>query len=121
MSVQKMPDGQRQAFMDDLVSGANAHLPLAAGIKACARHAGKRAGLALHIAREALRAGQLQRMLARRFEQALVFDGHYLFTDAQGDLVIWHALPTRHDTLDKVLSRMLALAELEALDARATG
>lgn len=104
--------------MDDLVGGAVAHLPLAAGIKVCALHAGKRAGLALHIAREAVRAGQLQRMLVRRFEQALVFDGHYLFTDAKGDLVIWHALPTRDDTLDKILSRMLSLADLEALDPR---
>jgi hypothetical protein len=109
----------RQVFLDNLVSGAAAHLTLAPGIKACALHAGKRPGLALHIAREALQAGQLRRVLERRFELAVLFDGCFIYLDAQNALVIWHALSASHEALDRTLSRMLSLANLEALDARA--
>ena len=111
-----MSDTQRQVFLDNLVSGAAAHLALAPGITACALHAGKRSGLALQVAREALQAGQLQRMLERRFEQAVVFDGCFIYLDAKGNLVIWHALPATNATLDRILSRMLSLATLQALD-----
>ena len=111
-----MPDTQRQVFLDNLVSGAAAHLALAPGITACALHAGKRSGLALQVAREALQAGQLQRVLERRFEQALAFDGCFIYLDAQNTLVIWHALPALHSARDKVLGRMLTLANLQALD-----
>ncbi|WP_448653036.1 transcriptional regulator [Pseudomonas fluorescens] len=113
-----MFDYQRQAFLDNLVSSAAAHLPLALGIKVCTVYAGERRGLALHIAREALQTGQVQRVLERRFEQALVFDGSFVYLDAQDALVIWHPLPEPHGAVDKLLSRMLALADLEALDVR---
>ena len=112
-----MPDTQRQVFLDNLVSGAAAHLALAPGITACALHAGRRSGLALQVAREALKAGQLQRMLERRFEQAVVFDGCFIYLDAQHTLVIWHALSAPRNALDRILSRMLSLANLEALDS----
>ena len=112
-----MPTDQRQVFLENVVSGTAAHLPLAPGIKVCVVHAGERRGLALHIAREALQAKQLQRVLERRFEQAQIFDGCFVYLDTENALVIWHALPTTHNTLDKVLSRILALANLGALDA----
>ncbi len=111
-----MPDDPRQAFFDNLVSGAAAHLPLASGIKVCVQRAGQRPGLALCIAREALQAGQLQRVLERRFEQAVAFDGCFIYLDPQHALVIWHALPATTSTLDRILSRMLSLATLQALD-----
>ncbi|OIN48850.1 transcriptional regulator [Pseudomonas azotoformans] len=112
-----MPDDQRQVFLDNLVSGTAAHLSLAPGISACALQAGNRPGLALKIAREAVQAGQLQRVLERRFEQALAFDGCFIYVDDQDALVIWHALPTTHSTVDRVLSRLLSLANLQTLDA----
>lgn len=111
-----MPDDQRQVLLENLVSGAATHLSLAPGITVCTLHAGQRPGLALHVAREALQTGQLQRVLERRFEQALAFDGCFAYVDAYGALVIWHALPTAHGTLDRTLSRMISLANLEALD-----
>ena len=52
----------------------------------------------------------------RRFDQAVVFDGCYIYLDAQGALVIWHALPAELQAVDQVLSRMLSLADLDALD-----
>jgi len=118
MSRQEMPDNQRQVFLDNLVSGTAAHLMLAPGIKVCALHAGNRPGMALQVAREALQAGQLQQVLERRFERAVVFDGCFIYLDAQGALVVWHALPASNDALDRILSRMLSLANLEALDTR---
>ncbi len=111
-----MPDDQRQVFLDNLVSGTTAHLSLAPGIKVCAQKAGKHPGLALCVAREALQAGQLQRVLERRFEQAVAFDGCFIYLDAQYTLVIWHALPATQSAADRVLSRMLSLANLQALD-----
>lgn len=111
-----MPDDQRQVFLDSLVSGTAAHLSLAPGIKVCTLQAGNRSGLALQVAREAMQAGQLQRALERRFEQALAFDGYFVYLDAQDALVIWHALPATNSALDSVLSRMLSLANLQALD-----
>ena len=116
VKLQGMPDDRRQAFLDNLVSGTAAHLSLAPGIKVGALNAGNCPGLALHVAREALQAGQLQRVLERRFEQALAFDGCFIYLDAQNALVIWHALPALHSARDKVLSRMLTLANLQALD-----
>lgn len=87
-----MPDDQREVFLRNLVSGTAAHLSLAAGVKACAQHAGKRPGLALHVAREAVQAGQVQRALERRYEQPLAFGGCFIYLDPQDALVIWHAL-----------------------------
>jgi len=110
-----MPDDQRQAFLDNLVSGTATRLSLAPGIQVCALRAGNRPGIALQVAREALQTGQ-QRILERRFEQALAFDGCFIYLDAQDALVIWHALPATHSTLDRILSRMLSLANLQALD-----
>ena len=112
-----MPDDQRQVFLSSLVSGTDAHLSLAPGFSACALRAGNRQGLALKIAREAVQAGQLQRVLERRFEQALAFDGCFIYVDDQDALVIWHALPAAHSAVDRVLSRLLSLANLQALDA----
>lgn len=111
-----MHDDQRQVFLDSLVSGNAAHLPLAPGIKVCALQVGTRPGLALQVACEAVQAGQLQRVLERRFEQALAFNGCFVYLDAQDALVIWHALPATNSALDSILSRMLSLANLQALD-----
>ncbi|WP_300627578.1 transcriptional regulator [Pseudomonas sp.] len=112
-----MPDDQRQVFLDSLVSGTAAQLSLAPGIKVCALQAGNRQGLALLVAREAMQAGQLQRALELRFEQALAFDGCFVYLDAQDALVIWHALPATHSARNRILSRMLSLASLQALDS----
>ena len=111
-----MPDVQRQVFLDKLVSGAAVHLQLAAGITVCALQAGMQPGMALLIARESLQPGQLQRVLERRFEYASLYDGCFAYLDAQNALVIWHALPTARNALEKTLSRMLSLANLSALD-----
>lgn len=110
----------RQMLIDDLVSGRPAHQQLYPGIALRSSDAGTRKGVALQIERVALQAGQLERVLERRFEQALAFDGCYLYLDKQGALVIWHALPTQPQALDKMLSRMLSLANLHALDLSAT-
>ena len=118
MSTTQMPGNQPQVVLNDLVSGAAAHQSLAPGIKVCTLQAGNRPGLALHVAREALQAGQLQRILQRRFEQALVFEGCFVYLDAQGAMVIWHALPTPPGNLDRTLSRMLSLAGLSVLGPR---
>ena len=53
-----MPDNQRQVLLENLVSGAAAHLSLAPGITVCVLHAGQRPGLALYVSREALHPGQ---------------------------------------------------------------
>ncbi len=112
----EMPDEQRQVFLENLVSGAAAHQILASGIEVRTLKAGNRPGLALHVAREALQAGQLQRVLHRRFEQALIFDGCFIYLDTLGAMVIWHALPALHGSASRVLSRLLSLADLSALD-----
>lgn len=111
-----MPGNQPRVVLKDLVSGAAAHQVLAPGIKVCTLRAGNHPGLALQVARETLQAGQLQRILQRRFEQALVFEGCFVYLDAQGAMVIWHALPTPSGDLDRALSRMLSLAGLSVLD-----
>lgn len=117
MSAQGLPDDElhRQVFLDNLVSGNAAHLSLAPGVTVRALHAGNSPGIALSVAREALQAGQLHQVLERRFEQAAAFEGCFAYLDAQGSLVIWHALPAQRDTLDKTLSRMLSLAKIETL------
>ncbi|KRP74346.1 type III secretion system negative regulatory protein RspV [Pseudomonas paralactis] len=116
MSIQEIPDQPRQVFLENLVSGAATHQVLACGIEVRVAHAGNRPGLALHVAREALQAGQLQRALQRRFEQAQVFDGCFIYLNNQDALVIWHALPTSHGDTGRILGRMLSLANLSALD-----
>ena len=117
-SAQGTPADERQVFLDSLVGGSAAHLTLGPGVTASNMQAGTRQGLALHVAREALQASQLQNALERRFEQAVAFDGCFIYIDAQDALVIWHALPPQPNLLDRLLSRMLSLANLETLDAR---
>ncbi|MFC6336517.1 transcriptional regulator [Pseudomonas sp. CCM 7891] len=106
-------------FQDTLVSGNDAHQVLSQGIQLRRLNAGAQTGLALQIAREVLQPGQLQRVLERRFEQALMFDGCFIYLDTQGALVIWHALPAQPldtDRLDVIIHRLLSLANLEALN-----
>jgi hypothetical protein len=116
-----LPDDpqHRQALLIDLVSGAAAHLSLCPGIELRRLHAGARVGLALHINREALQARQLQTLLERRFEQAAIFDGCFVFLDAAGAVVIWHAATLEGNTLDETLNRILSLAKLDVLDRHA--
>ncbi|QJI27339.1 transcriptional regulator [Pseudomonas sp. ADAK18] len=109
-------DPHRQVFLDNLVGGNDAHLPLIPGIGLCPLKAGVQPGLALQIQPEALQTGQLERVLERRFEQALAFDGCFVYLDAKGALVIWHALVADTNRLNDIISRMLSLATLEALD-----
>ncbi|UVH49714.1 transcriptional regulator [Pseudomonas sp. CBSPBW29] len=111
-------DQHRQVFLDQLVSGNDAHLPLSPGIILLPIKAGTQRGLALQIAPEALQAGQLQHVLERRFEHAQAFDGCFVYLDAKGALVIWHALPVGGAALNDTVSRILSLARLEALDVR---
>jgi len=108
----------RQAFLDRLVDGEAAHQQLCPGIQLCVKNAGARQGLCVQIAREALRPGQLQRVLERRFEQAVAFDGCFAYLDTQGALVIWHPLPSQRSVLERTLSRILSLADLHAFDER---
>lgn len=109
-------DQHRQVFLDNLVSGNDAHLPLSPGVVLLPVKAGTQRGLALQISPQALQAGQLQRVLERRFEHALAFDGCFIYLNAGGALVVWHALPAGDAALNDTLSRMLSLARLEALD-----
>ncbi|RMT85893.1 hypothetical protein ALP39_01883 [Pseudomonas marginalis pv. marginalis] len=115
-----LDDNQRQVFLESLVGGTAAHLTLGPGITVRAQNAAAQPGLALLVSREALQAGQLQQALERRFEQAVAFDGCFIYLDAQDALVIWHALPATTGALDRVLSRMLTLASLQALDTGST-
>lgn len=102
--------------LGDLVSGATTHLPLAKGINLRTLKAGAQLGLALQINREALQARQVQRVLERRFEQALAYDGCFVFCDTDDALVLWHSLVPAETPPEKLLSRLLSLAGLEALD-----
>ena len=122
MSTARGPDDdlRRQAFLDSLAGGNAAPLHLFSGISLHAHNANGSPGLALQVAREALQTGQLQRALECRFEQAHAFDGCYIYLNAQGALVIWHALPAQRQALDGILSRMLWLANLETLDGYAS-
>ena len=115
-----MPDAEYQVFLDDLVSGKVAHRQLLPGIKVATLQAGTQAGLAIQIARETLQAGQLQRVLERRFTQSAAYAGCFVYLDARGALVIWHALPAQRNALDKTLGRMLSLANLESLATHAS-
>ena len=101
--------------LDDLVSGTTTHLPLSKGIDLRAMTAGTELGLALQINREALQARQVEHVLERRFEQALVYDGCYVFANADGALVLWHAVVPGDGPLDDVLNHLLSLAGLDAL------
>ncbi|AZF03507.1 transcriptional regulator [Pseudomonas sp. R5-89-07] len=111
---------KRQMLIDNLVSGGCAHQQLCQGVTFGSCEAGTRKGITLQIASMALQSGQLERVLERRFEQALAFDGCYIYLDKQGSLIIWHALPTERQSLDNILSRMLSLANLQALDLLVT-
>lgn len=102
--------------LEHLVSGATTHLPLAKGVFLRTLQAGTQLGLALHINREALQARQVQRALERRFEQALVYDGCYVLCNADEALVLWHSLESADKPPEKVLSRLLSLAGLAALE-----
>jgi len=113
-------DHHRQVFLDNLVSGNDARLPLSPGITLLPIKAGSQRGMALQIAPEALQAGQVQHALERRFEHALAFDGCFIYLDAKGALVIWHALPAGGTGLNDTVSRMLSLVRLEALDVHRT-
>lgn len=102
--------------LDDLVSGATTHLPLSKGIDLRAMTAGTQLGLALQINREALQARQVERVLERRFEQALVYDGCYVFASADEALVLWHSVAPVDMPLEEILNRLLSLAGLDAVD-----
>lgn len=102
--------------LDDLVSGATTHLPLSKGIGLRAMTAGAHLGLALQINREALQARQLERVLERRFEQALVYDGCYVFANADEALVLWHSVAPVDRSLEEIFNRLLSLAGLDAVD-----
>ena len=106
----------RRVLLNDLVSGAATHLHLSKGIHLSALKAGEQLGLALQIAPRVLQAGQFQRVLERRFEQALAFEGCFVFSNAGGALILWHPVVSTDIPLDQILSRLLSLAELEALD-----
>lgn len=118
MSLKGLPE-DRRVFIERLASGNDAHLMLCPGISLRRLKAGGQVGVALQISREVLRAGQLQQVLERRFEQALAFDGCFIYLDAEGALVIWQALSQSGDTgdINELASRLLSLASLEALDA----
>lgn len=115
-----LPDdgSPRQVFLDSLVSGNVAYQSLSPGIGLSRLNAGQKPGLALQIAPEALQAGQLERALERRYAHAIVFDGCFVYLDAKGSLVIWHALTPDGHSPDEIISQMLSLAKLEALDRR---
>lgn len=120
MTVMPLPDAgsHDQEFLQNLVSGRVAYHSLHPGIGLCRLNPGSQPGLALQIAPEALQVGQLERVLERRFEHATAFDGCFVFLDAKGSLVIWHALVPNGQSLDDIVSRLLSLAKLEALDVR---
>lgn len=104
------------AKLDDLMSGAATHLPLIKGVGLRTQTAGGQLGLALQINREALQAKQVQRVLERRFEHALAYDGCFVFSTLDDALVLWHRLEGGDRVADKILSRLLSLAGLESLD-----
>lgn len=118
MSLKGLPE-DRRVFIERLASGNDAQLILCPGISLRRLKAGGQVGIALQISREVLRAGQMQQVLERRFEQALAFDGCFIYLDAEGALVIWQALSQSGDTgdINEKASRLLSLASLEALDA----
>ncbi|MDN5482052.1 MAG: transcriptional regulator [Pseudomonas sp.] len=118
MSAQGTPADERQVFLDSLVGGTAPPPKRGPGVTHTTKQTRTPKGAALHVAREALQASQLQNALERRFEQAVAFDGCFIYIDAQDALVIWHALPPQPNLLDRLLSRMLSLANLETLDAR---
>lgn len=120
MSTPGVLDNKRKVFIENLVGGTPAHLTLGPGITMSGLRVGIRQGLALQVAQETVQTGQLQRALERRFEQAAAFDGCFVYLDTQNTLVIWHALPATNSALDRVLSRLLTLASLQALDTAST-
>ncbi|WP_419794571.1 transcriptional regulator [Pseudomonas palleroniana] len=104
---------------DAWVGARAAHLPVGPGIAIYAMDTAAGPRLALQVNRDVLQPRQLQRALERRFEQAVAFSGCFVYLDAGGNLVIWHALPTQRQALDATISRLLSLANLETLDRRA--
>jgi len=118
MTSMGLPDegARRQVLLDNLVSGNAAYQSLCPGIGLCRLNAGRQAGLALQIAPEALQPGQLDQVLKRRFAHAIGFDGCFVYLDAKGSLVIWHAWSPKGHSADDIVSRLLSLARLEALD-----
>ena len=102
--------------LDDLVSGAATHLPLSKGIELRTLAAGTQLGLALQINREVLQAKQVEHVLERLFEQALAYDGCYVFSTAEDALVLWHSVAPADIPLETILSRLLSLAGLDTLE-----
>lgn len=93
------------------------NLVLCAGVELRRSNAGTRGGLALCIKPEAQQTGQLQRLLQRRFEQAVAFDGCFVFVEPDGTLVIWQELTAAGAALGEVSRRLLSLAEFNELDS----
>ena len=120
MTPHALADNQqrRKAFRDAWVGGPGAHLPVGPGIAIYAMDTAAGPGLALQVNRDVLQPRQLQRALERRFEQAVAYSGCFIYLDAKGNLVIWHALGPNGQPLDDIISRLLSLAKLEALDVK---
>lgn len=102
--------------LNDLVGGATTHLPLSKGIDLRTLKAGTQLGLALQISREALQARQTQQVLERRFEQPLMYERCFVFSNHEDALVLWHSVEAVGMPPEQILSRLLSLAGLDALD-----
>lgn len=113
----------RQAFINNLLEGKDAHWQLCDGISACQQPIGDKPGLALRVQLHALGTRQLQQVLERRYEHALAYDGLFIFLDAERALVIWQALLelSQAQSLERALSRALSLAGLDEFDEPFTG
>lgn len=109
----------KSTFYASVAASQAAHWQVNPGVTFVSRCEYRTWGIALQIDRRALRPGQLDKSLVRRFERPHDFDEYYLFLDPSRDFVVWHAVPpslaSDGRTLDVIRQQQLALVGLEHL------
>lgn len=72
-------------------------------------------GVALNIERQAQRPGLYDRALAKRFQEAMSYEGCYLCLDSRETFIVWHAVHEESydvNSLQRIINRLLDLAGL---------
>lgn len=108
----------KAAFYTSVIAGEEARWQVAKGVTFVCRRDYLTWGIALKIESAVLRPKQLTEALMRRFEQAHIYHGYFLFVDPHRDFVVWHAVgpdDTHTRMLDDIRQHQLLLAGLEHL------
>lgn len=106
---------EKASFYANVVAERSAMWAVAPGVSFVSRAEHRGWGMALHIDSRALKPQQMHDALERRFVQAHLFAGYFLYLNVQRDFVVWHAAPEPGESLDDIRERELMLVGLVSL------